>query len=174
MGKQIGRVSLLPYCEERHGFALLTQLFCDAFNRSDDINNVTGMIVREMETGHRYIIASAGPRLAGFVSWRPWAEPRHRFAELYHVGVHPDFQGAGIGDRLMRALEEHLHPHFQQFGYPGCRMVFVLTHAINEQAQAFYARHGYRAVATLPEFFRENMDEIMMMKFFAHNRIARE
>ncbi|MBI4415333.1 MAG: GNAT family N-acetyltransferase [Candidatus Kerfeldbacteria bacterium] len=168
-----GLVSVHPFDEDRHGCTALAQLFCNAFNRPD-ADTVASMVALEMRSGHRYIIASVGPRCAGFVSWRPWGEPRHRFAELYHIGVHPDFQGTEVSDRLMRALEENLHPHFQQFGYPGCRMVFVLTHAANTRAQAFYARHGYRIVATLPEFFRENTDEIVMMKFFAHNRIARE
>lgn len=159
----------------RSGDAQFSQLLrgvatvmCRAFDRDlHDLHRVEKMITVEVNAGHRYIIATTlTNEVLGFVSWRPWGEPRHAFAELYHIGVAPEAQGHGLARELISTMESDIHAHFQSHGRSGARMVFMLTHVTNTTAQRLYDASGYQQTATLPGFFHDGVDEAVFMKRF--------
>ncbi len=159
----------------------LAKTFVAVFGR-DDLDDVRSMISREVCEGHHYLVAEDNGRLVGFVSWTPRGEPRHRFAELYHIGVEPG--AAGTGARLIEALEAAIHAYFRSLGLPGARRIYLMTHADNRRARLFYHANGYRPLTmscpqcghehpvVLREFFREGVDELVPTKDFPEHRIA--
>ncbi|HHN67352.1 MAG TPA: N-acetyltransferase [Thermopetrobacter sp.] len=81
------------------------------------------------------LAAYAGARLAGLISfWPVVIAPLGRPALLLGpIAVHPDFQGAGLGSRLMRAGLEAV-------GAAGHDLVFLVGD------EPFYGRFGFRPV----------------------------
>lgn len=69
------------------------------------------------------------------------------FAKEYpahlHIDLLPEIQGRGIGSQLMQALKEKL----TESGVPG---VFLCVSSNNTRAVAFYKKHGFAVLRTLP------------------------
>lgn len=145
----------------------LAEIFQSVFRRNDSIFVIMELIAAEQRAGHRYLIASDGPRILGFVSWFLRGEPRHRIAELNHIGVIRDSGFPRLGQDLVAAMEADARSCFREHGLPGNRKVYLLTHKHNRPAQLLYRRCGYRHVATLPGFFHDDVDEYVFEKRFA-------
>lgn len=85
--------------------------------------------------GHRFLLARHGGRYAGFASFG-LRDARSRVFRLHKLYVRPDFQGAGLGRKLIRAVEENA----RQLG--ATRLELNVNRA--NPALHFYERHGYR------------------------------
>jgi ribosomal protein S18 acetylase RimI-like enzyme len=156
----------------------LAKCFAEAFQRTDP-EQIEAQIRRELEERQHYVVAVLDQTVYGFVSWRTWFEPRHRLAELVHIGVLPGHGIPGLARQLVAHMEEQVHEHYRQLGYTGVRKMFLLTHMDNLMARGFYKRRGYQAVADqqgmpvlLSEFTREGVDEIMMVKDWPEHRLT--
>jgi ribosomal protein S18 acetylase RimI-like enzyme len=62
-------------------------------------------------------------------------------AEITRMRVHPNFQRQGVGSALLR----HLEKRAAELGY---RTLHLDTLVVQEAAQQFYLRHGYRCVGS--------------------------
>ncbi|MBI5467025.1 MAG: GNAT family N-acetyltransferase [Candidatus Kerfeldbacteria bacterium] len=149
----------------------LAKVYGLAFKQAGGTSLRANTLEIEMEReGHRYLVARLEPspepeRLIGFVSWRPWGEPRHQLAELTHIGVDVnDPEVRGLGRRLVTAMEDTAHSHYRGYSQRGARKIFILTHADNTRAHNLYGRCGYTLEARLPSFFHPGMDELYFSK----------
>ncbi len=84
---------------------------------------------------HRFLLARHGGRYVGFASYS-LRDPRSSVFRLHKLYVRPDSQGAGIGHKLLRAVEQAARRE-------GARRVELNVNRANP-AQHFYYRHGYR------------------------------
>ncbi len=92
--------------------------------------------------------------LTGCISIRdPWLIGPY----LEMLALLPDWQGRGIGSALLR--------WFEQDANPDARNLWVVSSSFNERALAFYRRHGFEDVATLPSLVFDGFDEILLRKF---------
>ena len=85
--------------------------------------------------GHRFLLARHGGRYAGFASYG-LRDARSSVFRLHKLYVRPDCQGAGIGHKLIRAVEADARRN-------GARRIELNVNRSNP-AQHFYHRHGYR------------------------------
>ncbi|PKM76933.1 MAG: N-acetyltransferase [Firmicutes bacterium HGW-Firmicutes-15] len=69
-----------------------------------------------------------GTVMGGYNGWR---------GTIYHLAVHPDYRGQGIGRALLEQCIAVLHQR-------GAPRVDLYTYASNETAQAFYRKLGWR------------------------------
>lgn len=60
----------------------------------------------------------------------------HDYPAHLHIDILPEYQGQGIGTRLMKTFEDHLIKH----GVPG---VHLYTSSLNRKAVPFYQKMGY-------------------------------
>jgi len=81
---------------------------------------------------------------------------------LYWIAVHPQAQGAGIGQLLMKHLEELLARQH-------ARMLLIETasKASYGQTRAFYDRSGFSEWSRIKDFYRLHDDRITYGKSFA-------
>jgi len=82
-------------------------------------------------------------RGVGFVvwgaAWAPaWFDPGvERWAELDELQVHPDYQGRGIGTRLVRSATREARA-------AGFAVMYLVAEASNAPARRVYEKNGFR------------------------------
>lgn len=123
-----------------------------------DVLNMVEHYVRfpekdELET-YAYTI---GEKIAGFVSFGLGLG--NRTYELYWICVSPEYQGHGIGAKLLKFAENHI------IGCGG-RILFIETSTSDkyEKARAFYGRRGYEVSAIVRDYFDEGDDKLIYSK----------
>src|SRR5205814_2167106 len=65
---------------------------------------------------------------------------------LRGMGVRPKWQGTGVADRLLCAVEDHLRAS-------GCSYITLDTTEPLRRAMRFYERHGYRPTGKIAAYF---------------------
>jgi ribosomal protein S18 acetylase RimI-like enzyme len=73
------------------------------------------------------------------------------------IDVLPEARRSGLGSRLMAAAEERLRTR-------GCSVVFLETAVDNTAALAFYKRHGYTLIHTIPRYYLDSIDALVLAK----------
>jgi GNAT superfamily N-acetyltransferase len=97
--------------------------------------------------------------LVGWICWGPTPCTLGTY-DLYWMAVDPRFQGSGIGTALLEEME--------------CRVAGLARLMIIETAgrpdyagtRAFYEGRGYRAAATIPDFYAPGDDQVVFVKYF--------
>jgi GNAT superfamily N-acetyltransferase len=81
-------------------------------------------------------------------------------AEIVRMSVHPDFQRQGFGSAVLR----HLEKCAAELGY---RTLHLDTLVVQEAAQRFYLRHGYRGAG---RGYKEAFEVVFFEKPLAFNQ----
>jgi len=87
-------------------------------------------------------------------------QPRRRLGHIVTIDVLPDARRTGLGTRLMEEIEARLKKD-------GCATIFLETAVNNLAAIKFYKRLGYFVVKTLPRYYLDKIDGLMMSKDLA-------
>ena len=85
---------------------------------------------------------------------------RRGFGHIITIDVDPKQQRKGIGTALMNSAEERLKK-------AGCKSVLLETAVDNLKALSFYKRHGYSVLKTLPRYYMNSLDALLMGKSVA-------
>ena len=104
------------------------------------------------------LAAEIDGRVAGWICWGPTPCTLGTW-DLYWMAVDPSLQGSGVGTALIREMEHRLAGL--------ARMIVVETAGRADYAgtRAFYEARGYRAVATIPDFYAPGDDQIAYVKY---------
>ena len=89
-----------------------------------------------------YIVAERGGRKVGHIITLDVRQPARR---------------TGLGSKLMAAAEERLRAM-------GCSSVLLEVAVDNATAIAFYHRHGYATLATIPHYYNDRTDALLLGK----------
>ena len=89
-----------------------------------------------------YIVAERGGRRAGHIITLDVRAPARR---------------AGLGSKLMASAEERLRAQ-------GCSAVLLEVAVDNATAIAFYHRQGYATLATIPRYYNDRADALLLGK----------
>ena len=99
----------------------------------------------------------AGTRLAGFIV----GEGGTRGAgHIITIDVRAEARRHRVGTALLQAAENRLRAG-------GSRHVFLETAVDNASALAFYKRHGYQLIKTIPRYYKNNLDALLLGKKLA-------
>jgi ribosomal protein S18 acetylase RimI-like enzyme len=103
------------------------------------------------------LVAESDGTIVGFV-----VVDRNRQSQghVITIDVLPEARRSGLGSRLMAAAEERLR-------FLGCSGVFLETAVDNAAALAFYKRHGYTVVHTIPRYYLDSVDALVLAKDLA-------
>ncbi len=108
-----------------------------------------------LASGGEIFVAEIAGGVAGFA----WIDQRGAFSTapyLRLIAVDTTLRGSGIGAALLAEFESRT----KEVGRDWC----LLVSDFNEEAVAFYERHGYTKAGELPGFAREGITEILMIK----------
>ena len=89
-----------------------------------------------------YIVAERGGRKVG---------------HIITLDVRAEARRAGLGSKLMSAAEERLRAQ-------GCPSVLLEVAVDNATAIAFYHRQGYATLATIPRYYNDHTDALLLGK----------
>lgn len=102
--------------------------------------------------------ARKGPRdkwkIVGFAVGQ---QPRRSLGHIVTIDILPEARRTGIGSRLMQEIETRLQ-------VDGCETIFLETAVDNTAAIKFYKRLGYFIVKTIPRYYLDKIDALMMSK----------
>jgi ribosomal protein S18 acetylase RimI-like enzyme len=73
------------------------------------------------------------------------------------IDVLPETRRAGVGSLLMEECETRLRA-------AGCTAVYLETAVDNETALRFYKRHRYSVLKTIPRYYLDSIDALLMGK----------
>jgi [ribosomal protein S18]-alanine N-acetyltransferase len=106
-------------------------------------------------------IRDAVSEIAGFiVAESDPAGPGH----ILTIDVLPRFQRTRVGSQLLAAAEKHLVKE-------GCSSVLLEVAVDNQPAITFYKRHDYLIVETIPRYYLDSIDALLMGKKLAHAQL---
>ena len=108
------------------------------------------------------IVAEEGDQLLGFLIAD---RDRRGFGHIITIDVDPKQQRKRIGTALMKSAEARLNE-------AGCKSVFLETAVDNLKALSFYKRHGYSVLKTLPRYYLNSVDGLLMGKSIVHEEGA--
>ena len=95
--------------------------------------------------------------LVGWICWGPTPCTLGTY-DLYWMAVDPELQGSGIGTALIAEMERRLQGE--------ARLIVVETagRPDYQATRRFYQARGYRAVATIPDFYAPGDDQVVYVK----------
>lgn len=120
----------------------------------EDVAPVAESALRTVSEGRDHLVAAyEGQALVGFafLEHRPGPLFRH-WATVKRLQVHPDWRGRGIGTDLLRAC----HRCARTLGLEALH----LTVRGGTGTEAFYERHGYELIASIPRAIRLSADDV--------------
>jgi [ribosomal protein S18]-alanine N-acetyltransferase len=138
-GISYSRLELAAYLQRPGAFALVA-------DRSEVSR--TGTLGRSSSQGQ------SSPMTVGFIV----AETGSRgTGHIITIDVLPSARGVGIGSQLLRAAEDRLRDLH-------CHSVILETAVDNQTALAFYERHSYTVIKTLPRYYSNGVDAFVLKK----------
>ena len=96
--------------------------------------------------------ASVAGQLVGFIAGDP--RPSEGVAWIATIGVLPEYQGRGIGARLLEACESRL-------ALPRLKLC---VRPSNQGAIRLYERFGYQRAATWPKYYQDGENALVFEK----------
>ncbi|WFP15804.1 GNAT family N-acetyltransferase [Citricoccus muralis] len=78
-------------------------------------------------------------------------------ADVQTIGVHPDYEGLGLGSALLRWM-------VAEAGRRGAEDLLLEVRADNHRAQRLYARHGFDHIHTRSGYYPQGIDAKIMRR----------
>lgn len=100
------------------------------------------------------LVAEDGEQIVGFVVGQRHARS---MGHIITIDVIPAAQRRGVGTLLMQASEERLKAD-------GCDSIYLETAVDNAAALTFYKRHGYFVLKTIPRYYMNKIDALVLGK----------
>jgi len=119
----------------------------------------------EVAKKYNYIVAVNDDKIVGLVTWQMHGLPKHGLCELDRIAVLTEYRGKGLAQKLFKALIKESNEEYKKHGFT-LRKLYILTHADNKRAQAFYEKMGLRHEATLKSHYYKDKDEFVYSLFF--------
>jgi ribosomal protein S18 acetylase RimI-like enzyme len=99
---------------------------------------------RSIQKNYTFTISKVGEKIIAYGLYVFVSDMQYLY--IHHFVVHPDYQGQGLGKRLMQALQ-NIHSDAQKIG--------LLTRTYNLPAQNFYQRLGFSESKDVPAAIQE-------------------
>lgn len=131
----------------------------------DSIEEGKEVFKNETAKQHHFIVAVDNGKIAGLTTWLMHGLPKHGLCELDRIALLPEYRGKGISKELFDALTKEADKEYKKHNSK-LRKLYILTHADNKRAQAFYQKMGCKHETTLKQHYYKDKDEFVFSIFF--------
>jgi acetoin utilization deacetylase AcuC-like enzyme/GNAT superfamily N-acetyltransferase len=108
---------------------------------------VNERLSRGVPSGYHFVMAEHYGRLAGYACYGPIACTASSY-DLYWIAVHPDYQGKGLGRRILKETERLIRES------SGSRIYVETSQRVQyASTRAFYEHCGYRLETVMADFY---------------------
>lgn len=113
------------------------------------------------ESGYHFLFAEADGAVIGYACYGPVPATLYSF-DIYWMAVCPDFQGRGLGRKLLATCESQIREK-------GGRRIYMDTsgRAQYEPTRRLYLARGYLQAANLPDYYAPGDAKITYVKVIA-------
>ena len=132
------------------------------FFRPDEIDIAAELVAERAAggpgSGYRFVLAEQYGRLVGYICYGPVPCTVSSF-DIYWIAVHPDFQGRGLGRRLLKDAERLISEE-------GGTRIYVDTSTKDQYAstRAFYEGCGYGTASVMDDFYAPGDGKVIYVK----------
>jgi ribosomal protein S18 acetylase RimI-like enzyme len=136
------------------------------FFRPDEIEVAVELVderlARDEASGYEFIFMEREGSLVGYACFGKIACTLGSY-DLYWIAVEPNWQGRGLGQRLLGEVECHIRQR-------GGRHIYIETSSRPQYAptRSYYERCGYEVVAELPDFYDFGDSKVIWRKVCGH------
>lgn len=149
-GISYSRMELDHYVRRRRAFTLVAETISEQ-----------GSAVSRSKSGTRAVaVTKSEPRIVGFIVVE---EDSKGVGHVITIDVRAEARRSGVGTQLMNMAEDRLRA-------TGCHAVFLETAVDNIKALSFYKRHGYSVLKTIPRYYQNNVDALLLGKRLQPNK----
>ena len=131
-----------------------------AFTLVAEATSHRGRAVSGKSGGRALAAGKATPRIVGFIVVE---EDSKGVGHVITIDVREEARRSGVGTQLMNMAEDRLRA-------TGCHAVFLETAVDNIKALSFYKRHGYSVLKTIPRYYQNNVDALLLGKRLQPNK----
>ena len=109
-------------------------------------------------SGYHFLFMDGSNGLDGYTCWGPIACTQGSY-DVFWIAVAPQRQGQGLGRMLLQETEARIRT-------AGGRRIYLETSGRPDYlpTRHFYHRCGYSVVATLPDFYADGDDKVILVK----------
>ncbi|UCG58522.1 MAG: GNAT family N-acetyltransferase [Phycisphaerales bacterium] len=103
-----------------------------------------------------FLVAVLKSRPIGYVAGSIALSRTQGIAHVDSIGVRPKAQKKGVGSRLLRSFVREAQDRH-------CKVVMLEVATANEDGLAFFAKHQFREIRKLPDYYGEGVDGVLMI-----------
>ena len=107
--------------------------------------------------GIKGYITGVGSKSAGFITARQTKHRRGRPAEIVTIDILPDFRRRGLGEQLLKLIENNLFNNM-------CRYIYLEVAENNKPAIKLYTKLGYKIAEKINAYYPGNIAAFLMIK----------
>jgi [ribosomal protein S18]-alanine N-acetyltransferase len=141
-GISYSRMELAEYLRRTGAFAIVAESLSDGKPVTAETGMLNAALAAAAEGIVGFIVAQAGSRGGG---------------HIITIDVLPEARKRGIGSRLLRVAEDRIR-------VAGGHSVILETAVDNRPALAFYKTHEYNVVKTIPRYYSDGLDALVLKK----------
>ncbi len=109
-------------------------------------------------SGYHFVMIAAEDEMIGYTCYGPIACTLYSW-EIYWIAVHPEWQGDGLGRRLIKETERFIREN------GGARIYVETSHRPQyDGTRAFYKQLGYRKEAVISDFYAPGEGKVIFCK----------
>jgi ribosomal protein S18 acetylase RimI-like enzyme len=102
-----------------------------------------------------YVAIDINDQFLGYI-WIDLAGIFSTYPYVRSIAVSKKYRGQGIGKKLLS--------HFEELGFKQSSKLFLLVSDFNARAKKLYTELGYQEIAVIPDLFKLEISEFLMMK----------
>jgi len=107
-------------------------------------------------------IDTENQKIIGRAMFEAIEEPRFGAGMVWGVDILEDYQGKGIGSRILQTLVEEARKYFQQHNTK-LRLLYLFTRSTNDIAKTFYKKFGFTEGPKIGKMFLDGEAEEQVM-----------